>query len=210
MSATTPIGSRVTSTVTPGRTEGSNSPAVRSASPAKNLKIWPARPTSPRASGVVFALFTRQQIAKFGPDAPGFPSRCDRGRRRAAAGLSMTIAERRGRSGDRGGRLVLIGDRVLADDVARVGRVDVVLRPAGHPPIRRRCSSETCLRGLPRDLGTVRPVVGRPIRSGSVMLATSFTRSMLTVTPRPGRSFAYSLPSLNVRNSFRYAIGCVP
>ena len=65
MSATTPIGSRVTSTVTPGRTEGINSPAVRSASPAKNLKIWPARPTR-RAPRAVFALFTRQQIAKFG------------------------------------------------------------------------------------------------------------------------------------------------
>ena len=45
---------------------------------------------------------------------------------------------------------------------------------------------------------------------GSVMLPSSFTRSIFTVTPRPGRSFAYNLPSLNVRNSLRYAIGCVP
>ena len=36
---TTPIGSRVTSTSTPGRTEGSFSPASRSTSPAKNLKM---------------------------------------------------------------------------------------------------------------------------------------------------------------------------
>ena len=48
---TTPSGSRVTSTVMPGRTEGSTSPRRRRASPAKYLKIWPARVTSPMASG---------------------------------------------------------------------------------------------------------------------------------------------------------------
>ena len=66
MSATTPIGSRVMSTVTPGRTEGINSPAVRSASPAKNLKIWPARADFAARLGRGLALFTRQQIAKLG------------------------------------------------------------------------------------------------------------------------------------------------
>jgi len=50
---TTPIGSRVTSTLMPGRTEGMISPAVRRASPAKNLKICPARTASPVASGSV-------------------------------------------------------------------------------------------------------------------------------------------------------------
>src|SRR6476469_3458575 len=44
---TTPIGSRVISTSTPGRTDGSFSPARRSTSPAKNLKMWPARIVSP-------------------------------------------------------------------------------------------------------------------------------------------------------------------
>src|SRR4051812_34194770 len=50
---TTPTGSRVTSTPTPGRTEGTTSPPERSASPAKNLKMLPARATSPIASGSV-------------------------------------------------------------------------------------------------------------------------------------------------------------
>src|SRR5688572_29412603 len=39
ISPTTPSGSRDISTPTPGRTEGSDSPPTRSASPAKNLKI---------------------------------------------------------------------------------------------------------------------------------------------------------------------------
>ena len=50
---TTPTASRVTSTPTPGRTEGITSPPTRKASPAKNLKILPARATSPIASGSV-------------------------------------------------------------------------------------------------------------------------------------------------------------
>ena len=39
MMPTTPSGSRVTSTLTPGRTDGTTSPPQRSASPAKNLKM---------------------------------------------------------------------------------------------------------------------------------------------------------------------------
>ena len=39
MMPTTPSGSRVISTSTPGRTEASFSPSIRSASPAKNLKM---------------------------------------------------------------------------------------------------------------------------------------------------------------------------
>ncbi len=50
----TPTGSRVISTSTPGRTEGSFSPDRRSASPAKNLKMWPARTVSPTPSASVF------------------------------------------------------------------------------------------------------------------------------------------------------------
>ena len=50
ISPTTPTGSRVTSTPTPGRTEGRTSPARRKHSPAKNLKMLPARTTSPIAS----------------------------------------------------------------------------------------------------------------------------------------------------------------
>ncbi len=53
IAATTPSGSRVTSMSRPGRTDASFSPGTRSASPAKNLKICPARPTSPMASGSV-------------------------------------------------------------------------------------------------------------------------------------------------------------
>jgi hypothetical protein len=51
---TTPSGSRRMSTSTPGRTDGTRSPARRNASPAKNLKICPARPASamPSASGL--------------------------------------------------------------------------------------------------------------------------------------------------------------
>ncbi len=37
----------------PGRTEASFSPWMRSTSPAKNLKIWPARAASPMPSGRV-------------------------------------------------------------------------------------------------------------------------------------------------------------
>ena len=54
ISPTTPTGSRVISTSTPGRTDGSFSPGSRSASPAKNLKMCPARTVSPMPSGSVF------------------------------------------------------------------------------------------------------------------------------------------------------------
>ena len=50
---TTPIGWRKISTPTPGRTEGKTSPPMRSASPAKNLKIIAARTVSPMPSGSV-------------------------------------------------------------------------------------------------------------------------------------------------------------
>jgi hypothetical protein len=50
---TTPIGSRNTSTPTPGRTDRRISPPGRSASPAKNLKIIAARTVSPMPSGSV-------------------------------------------------------------------------------------------------------------------------------------------------------------
>ncbi len=53
MSPTTPIGSRVTSTSTPGRTDAIFSPAMRRHSPEKNRKIWPARAASPIPSGSV-------------------------------------------------------------------------------------------------------------------------------------------------------------
>jgi hypothetical protein len=53
ISATTPTGSRVISTSTPGRTLPIFSPAMRSASPAKNAKICPARVASPMPSGSV-------------------------------------------------------------------------------------------------------------------------------------------------------------
>ncbi len=49
----TPSGSRVISTSTPGRTDASFSPDCRSASPAKNLKMLPARIASPTPSGSV-------------------------------------------------------------------------------------------------------------------------------------------------------------
>ncbi|CFN71152.1 Uncharacterised protein [Bordetella pertussis] len=53
MMPTTPTGSRVTSTSMPGRVMGSFSPWMRKASPAKNLKMWPARVTSLTPSGRV-------------------------------------------------------------------------------------------------------------------------------------------------------------
>jgi hypothetical protein len=53
MMPTTPIGSRVISTSTPGRTEAIFSPARRSASPAKKAKIWLARIVSPMPSARV-------------------------------------------------------------------------------------------------------------------------------------------------------------
>ncbi len=53
ISPITPTGSRVISTSMPGRTEGISSPPARSTSPAKNLKMCPARVASPTASGSV-------------------------------------------------------------------------------------------------------------------------------------------------------------
>ena len=53
MMPTTPTASRVISTPTPGRTLGTVSPDRRSASPAKNSKICPARVTSPMPSASV-------------------------------------------------------------------------------------------------------------------------------------------------------------
>ena len=53
MTLTTPIGSRVTDTSMPGRTESSRCPLGCSTAPAKYLRICPARTTSPRASGSV-------------------------------------------------------------------------------------------------------------------------------------------------------------
>ncbi|MGF6351397.1 hypothetical protein QF040_006110 [Variovorax sp. W2I14] len=54
MSPVTPTASRVTSTCTPARVEAMFSPPPpRSASPAKNLKTWPARAVSATASGSV-------------------------------------------------------------------------------------------------------------------------------------------------------------
>ena len=50
ISPTTPSGSRVTSTSMPGRTDAIVSPPTRSASPAKNLKMAPARAASPTPS----------------------------------------------------------------------------------------------------------------------------------------------------------------
>ena len=53
MAPMTPIGSRVTSTSIPGRTDCRCWPAMRTVSPAKYLKICPARPNSPLASASV-------------------------------------------------------------------------------------------------------------------------------------------------------------
>ena len=53
MSPTTPTGSRVISTVTPGRTEGTISPVSLSASPAKKSKICAARAVSMTPSASV-------------------------------------------------------------------------------------------------------------------------------------------------------------
>ena len=50
---TTPSGSRVTSTSIPGRTDAIFSPAMRTHSPAKKRKIWPARTVSPTPSAIV-------------------------------------------------------------------------------------------------------------------------------------------------------------
>src|SRR5262245_17865404 len=54
IAATTPSGSRVTSQSIPGRTDAIFSPPTRSASPAKNLKMNPARAASPTASASGF------------------------------------------------------------------------------------------------------------------------------------------------------------
>ena len=53
MMPTTPTGSRVISTPTPGRTDGTSSPVSRRASPAKNSKICAARTVSPMPSASV-------------------------------------------------------------------------------------------------------------------------------------------------------------
>ena len=64
IAATTPIGSRVISTSMPGRVESIFSPPGRTASPAKNLKIAPARAASPMPSASGFPLLAREQPAQ--------------------------------------------------------------------------------------------------------------------------------------------------
>ena len=54
MIPTTPTGSRAISTSTPGRTESMLAPVMRTASPAKNLKMCPARSTSATPSARTF------------------------------------------------------------------------------------------------------------------------------------------------------------
>jgi hypothetical protein len=66
IAATTPSGSRATSTSMPGRVESIFSPPGRRASPAKNLKIAPARPASPVASASGFASSRRGRHPSFG------------------------------------------------------------------------------------------------------------------------------------------------
>ena len=61
MMPTTPSGSRVTSTSTPGRTESSLSPRMRTASPAKYLKIAPGARRFADAVGERLSLLARQQ-----------------------------------------------------------------------------------------------------------------------------------------------------
>ena len=67
MMPTTPTASRVISTPTPGRTDGTLSPVSRSASPAKNSKIWPARVTSPMPSASVLPSSRLQQRGRARP-----------------------------------------------------------------------------------------------------------------------------------------------
>ena len=66
-----------------GRTEASFSPGARSASPAKNLKIWPARADLADALGQRLALLAREQVARARPCGRG--SRCRRRRERRSA-----------------------------------------------------------------------------------------------------------------------------
>ena len=126
MMPTTPTGSRVTSTSTPGRVEAIFSPASRSTSPAKKSKIWPARATSPIALGQRLALFARQQPAELvlarhdlvGDLRQNVVALLDAGPR---------PCRERG-TGRADGVLGLLprSARIAADDVAGIGRIDIV------------------------------------------------------------------------------------
>jgi hypothetical protein len=115
---TTPIGSRVISTSTPGRTEASFSPERRSASPAKKAKIADA-------FGQRLAFLARQQAAELVlagedlvRDLPQHVMALLRGR--ACPAMAGRLRRGDGRRDIRRG-----GARVLAHDVVRVGGIDV-------------------------------------------------------------------------------------
>ena len=135
ISPTTPTGSRVTSTWMPGRTESTRSPVIRSASPAKNLKICPARTTSPCPSGRVLPFLARQQPAQLllarqdlGAD---LVQRVEPDLRRARP----PAREGGTRARDRVLGLLPVGVAVLADHVVDVGRVDVPARAGPLDPL---------------------------------------------------------------------------
>ena len=132
---TTPTGSRVISTSTPGRTEAIFSPARRRHSPAKNRKICPARAASPMPSGKRLAFLAREQAAELLLAGEDLVADLASGCRGAPAASSATRPgtppspprwrARRRRASARG---------ELADHVVGVRRVDVGRRVGGRDP----------------------------------------------------------------------------
>ena len=180
IAATTPIGSRVISTSMPGRVESIFSPPGRSASPAKNLKMYPARAASPI------------------PSASGFP--CSRESSRPSSSLRARISvPARSRMSNRS--CGVVRDHFLnavradamawstsdgrragefADDVGEVRRVDVGACDRSSRWSGRRSDWEMSLssrpHGKPRS-GDVGEVAQDVDHRGEVLRAVSLRRA---------------------------------
>ena len=132
---TTPTGSRVISTLIPGRTDGTTSPVRRKASPAKNLNICPARPASPIASGSVLpsSRASRRPSSTFRARiSVPIASSTSKPLLDAAPGPA---GERLGRGADRALGIRFIRQGILPDHFVGVRGIDVPTGRGGRAPL---------------------------------------------------------------------------
>ncbi|GLQ12061.1 hypothetical protein GCM10007913_39930 [Devosia yakushimensis] len=127
----TPIGSRVISTPTPGRTDGSTSPARRSTSEeVENLR---GAGHFANAFRQRLALFAREQFTQLGLAGQDFLAGL--GEDRMAFENARARPSRKRRLGSSDGLLCFFscGAGIEADDLGRIGRVDILHPIRAHP-----------------------------------------------------------------------------
>ena len=135
---TTPTGSRVTSTPTPGRTEGTHVAAGAQRLAGEELEDVAGARDLADGLGQGLAFFARQQVAELVARAPGSRLPAASRMSKRCCGVDRPQARLRLRGGGDGrARLRGIGLRVLADHVARVRRVDVARGAGAVRPTRR-------------------------------------------------------------------------